>query len=114
MKKVIRLTESDLVRIVRKFIKEGVIVTVPPQPWNTLDTMIGEVVWTNDGGKTLQVRGYDKNGIDYNRGGFNEYTILQNPKQVEIGQMTKETKIVNFDDAKKVVTLDNGLMIGPA
>jgi hypothetical protein len=65
MKKVIRLTESDLVRIVRKFIKEGVIVTVPPQPWNTLDTMIGEVVWTNDGGKTLNVRGYDENGIDY-------------------------------------------------
>jgi hypothetical protein len=106
MKKVIRLTESDLVRIVRRVIKEGVTVV---NPWSDIESV--------DKGDTMKVTSKDgaidhfKNGKRWT--GYIGYNIIQNPRQVQLDQ-SGAMNVVSFDPTRKTVTFQNGVVIGPA
>jgi hypothetical protein len=108
MKKVIRLTESDLTRIVRRVIKEGASVERVPKPWNEIAGIMKGDTMTS----------FEEDILTLMRGGefeekYNNFSIIQNPRQVQMSQVGA-MNVVSFDPNKKTVTFNNGLMIGPA
>ena len=113
MKRIVRLTESELVKLVRKVVNEGVFPKEPAKPWRDINVTPGKMITFIEDGKKVLVTSTD-GVVDSTEGTFNEFTILQNPKQVPIDSSLRRIKIASFDNAKKMATLDNGLMIGPA
>jgi hypothetical protein len=108
MKKVIRLTESDLARIVRRVIKEGARVVLEPDPWNKIKgVMKGDTMKSTEDGTLILMRG----GKTINQ--YNGFSIIQNPRQVQLNQ-SGAMNVISFDPNKQTVTFNNGLVIGPA
>jgi hypothetical protein len=105
MKKVIRLTESDLVRIVKRVMNEGVKATLVGklkdingvEPGDTFKGSTQEMTWMSNGKQA---------------GLFNDFKIIQNPRQVQMGQ-SGAMNVKSFDPNTKMITFDNGLVIGP-
>lgn len=108
MKKVIRLTESDLTRIVKRVIKEG--WNILPKPWEIIDVKKGDTMQVNPdtGTEVLYLNGNTSKGLSYNK-----FQIRQNPRQVQLDQ-AGAMNVVSFDPNTKMVTFNNGLVIGPA
>lgn len=114
MKKVIRLTESDLVRIVRRVIKEGVTIEQESTPWNQIkDIMKGNAMKSNADGSELTLYREPGDALVGSSGVYNEFSIIQNPRQVQLNQVGK-MEVVSFDPMRKTVTFQNGVVIGPA
>lgn len=104
MKRIVRLTESDLVNMVKRIIREGAIVVTSLKDMKNI--VKGDTMKSTDG-RTLT---HLQNGI--NKASFGGFTIKQNPNQVRIGQ-SGSMNVVSFDPIKKLVSFDNGLVIGP-
>lgn len=108
MKKVIRLTESDLARIVRRVIKEGVTLVSVSEPWKQIkEVMKGDTMKVTENGEIEHL----KNGQYHTN--YDGYEIYQNPRQVQLDQ-SGAMNVVSFDPTRKTVTFQNGVVIGPA
>ena len=106
MKKVIRLTESDLARIVRRVMNEGAVVV---NPWSNIKSVDkGDTMKTDSKGGTIN---HFKNGKRWT--GYIGYNIIENPRQVQLDQVGA-MNVVSFDPTRKTVTFQNGVVIGPA
>jgi hypothetical protein len=104
MKKIVRLTERDLTRIVRRVMNEGSRIVTPLS--DATDIQKGDTMKDQNG--TLV---HMKNGQDTGLYGF--YETLQNPRQVQTDQVGA-MNVVSFDPNKKTITFNNGLVIGPS
>jgi len=105
MKKIVRLTESDLVRIVNRVINEGAIVHMP-FAWNKIENLQKGEGFKFDGMFSVRMTNGKPNGE------FTDFRIIQNPSQVQLKQ-GGVFNVSSFDNVKKIVTFDNGLVIGP-
>ena len=114
MKKVIRLTESDLVRIVRRVMNEGVKIKMQTTPWNQIkDITKGEAMQSNADGTELTLYSEPGNALVGASAVYNKFSIIQNPRQVQLSQSGK-MEVISFDPMRKTVTFQNGVVIGPA
>ena len=101
--KVINLTESDLKRIVKKVLNEGIVMTLP---WENLyEVEPGDTFKLHDEEKEVLL----KNGKENSR--FGEWSVIKNPtgSQPFVGALT----VKSFDDKTKAVTFTNGVVVGP-
>ena len=104
MKKIVRLTESDLVNVVKRIIREGAIVVTYLKDMKNI--VKGDTMKSTNGRNLIHLQ----NGV--NKGTYGGFTIIQNPNQVQIGQ-SGAMNVVSVDPIKKLVSFDNGLVIGP-
>jgi hypothetical protein len=108
MKRIIRLTESDLARIVRRVMSEGVTIEVEPTPWNKITTVNrGDGMKYNSEDDTI--RHYVGGNLTAE---YNNFKIIENPTKSYL--QSNMLNVVSFDPSTKVVKLNNGVSIGPA
>lgn len=105
MKRIIRLTERDLTRIIKRIINEGTRIVTPLSDADATDIQKGDTMKVLDGNLV-----HMKNGQDM--GLYGQYEIIQNPRQVQMDQ-AGAMNVVSFDPNRKTVTFNNGLVIGP-
>ena len=106
MKRVIKLTESDLARIVRRVINEGVIAISKPKSWVDIKNVeLGDTMNFSKDGKVVHM----KDGNPYNS--YYNFGIVQNPKQVQLNQ-GGVFNVISFDPNRKQAKFNNGLVIG--
>jgi hypothetical protein len=111
MKKIIRLTERDLTRIVKRVLNESITMT---QPWVQLsEVKPGDGFRYNEEHDHLRhLRGGQE------RSNYNGYRIITNPTRSTpffkdgTGSYNILT-VKSFDPNTKVVTFTNGVSIGP-
>ena len=114
MKKVIRLTESDLVRIVKRVMKEGVTIEMQVEPWTQIkDVERGNAMRPTRDGSELSLYREPGNALVGVSGVYNNFSIIENPRQVQLNQ-ARAMNVSSFDPNTKKVTFYNGLVIGPA
>jgi len=113
MKRIIRLTESDLVRIVKRVMNEGVKITMPGRPWKAIENVVqGNAMGldNNTGDLVLYKEPGNPNAANYEQ--YYDFSIIQNPRQVQLDQAGK-MEVVSFDPTRKLVKFTNGVVIGP-
>jgi len=109
MKRIVRLTESDITRIVRRVMREGATIVIEASPWSQIkDVMKGDTMKSTEDGTLTLMRGGNTT-----IGKYNEFSIIQNPRQVQLNQVGA-MNVISFDPTRKTVTFQNGVVIGPA
>jgi len=99
--KVVNLTESDLKRIVKKVLNEGIVIT---SPWENLHSV--------EPGDSFKLHDEEKEVLLSGGGArFGEWSVIKNPtgSQPFVGALT----VKSFDDKTKLVTFTNGVVVGP-